>query len=128
MTWKIVHVLAVVFCGVTFLSCMLVAPHTPMGGEITRVGTSIVEEWSPKKQRFCFLSLNHITVAVLYILWNFIFYFIAVVVFFVAWMYSMMISGDSFRFPASDISLLDRVFTVTLLTVFKCIVQMVYNE
>lgn len=38
--------------------------------------------------------------------------FVVIFVFLIAWMYSMKSSGDSFTFPASGISLLDRVFTV----------------
>lgn len=53
-----------------------------------------------------FLSLNRITVDERVILWNVIFYCCNMYV--LEFLYSMMSSGDSFKFPASDISLLVR--------------------
>lgn len=132
MTWKIVNVLAVVFRGVTFLSCMLVAPHTPMGGEILREGTSIVEEWCPKNCMlnccFCwFLSLSRITVAeCVRILWICIFYFCRNIcvpdslnVFHEELWRQFYVSSQWYLSAGQSIY-------CDILTVFKCIIQIMY--
>lgn len=94
MTWKIVNVLAVVFCGVTFLACMLVAPHTPLGGEGEfNLWTNGVQNMYANQNRLAiFLSLNRITVAERVILWNVIFYCCNMYV--LDFLYSMMSSGE----------------------------------
>lgn len=112
MTWKIVNVLAVVFCGVIFLSCMLVAPQTPWEGKLwgrelhlwkNRAQTSMSVEtvnlfYLPKPYHCRWMCYRYCEMS----------YFTVVLFMFLFACNSMMRSGDSLMFPVSDISLLVR--------------------